>query len=147
MSEPGGQAGWGSRIRDVGEAFLGVVRAELVALANDLGASGRALARALLELGAALAVLFWTLGLLIYTLVELLALTLPRWGATAIVFGLFAVAAAILVSVARRRLAAIEPPDATVRRRMDESRRWWRERVATVSELDAPPEPPAGEGP
>ena len=122
--------GWGTRIRDVGEAFLGVVRAEIAALASDLGQSGRALVRALVWVGAAAAVLFWTLGLLIYAAVELLALVLPRWGAASVVFGVFAITAFSLVALARARLAAIEPPDATVRRRMEESRRWWNERVA-----------------
>ena len=122
--------GWGSRIREVGDAFLGVVRAEIAALATDLGQSGRALVRALVWVGAAAAVLFWTLGLLIYVAVELLALVLPRWGAASVVFGVFALTAFALIALARTRIAAIETPDATVRRRMEESRRWWNERVA-----------------
>jgi hypothetical protein len=58
--------------------------------------------------------------------VELLALVLPRWGAVAIVLGLFLLDAVILVAIVRKRLSAIEAPDATVRRRMEESRRWCR---------------------
>ncbi len=138
MSDPGGQRGWGARIRDVGEAFLAVVRAEVAALAGDLGRSGRALVGALVWALAAAALLFWTLGLLIYVAIELLALQLPRWGAASIVLGIFALASALLLMSVRRKLSAIEPPDVTVRRRMAENRRWWSERVAPddPSDLD-----------
>lgn len=135
MSASGGT--WRALVRDLGEALLDLLRAEVAALASDLGASGRALARALVLAAVAGAVAFWALGLLIYLAVELLALVLPRWGAAAIVLGLFVLAAAALLASARTRLRAIEPPDATLRRRLADSRRWWRERVAA----DAGPEP------
>ena len=142
MSDPNGHRGWGARIRAVGDAFLGVVRAEIAALASDLGQSGRALVRALVWVGVAAAILFWTLGLVIYFAVELLALVLPRWGAAGIVLGLFVAASALAVFVLRRRFAAIEAPDQVVRRRMDESQRWWRERVARDDEPPADDEEP-----
>jgi len=129
--------GWGGRIRDVGEAFLAVVRAEIAALAGDLGRSGRALLRVLLVALAAAGVLFWTIGLLVYFAIELLARTLPRWGAVGIVLAVYLLLLVILLGIVRRRLRAIEPPDVTIRRRMEESRRWWSERVAP----DDPSEP------
>ena len=149
MSETGEPRGWGGRIRDVGEAFLGVVRAEIAALAGDLGRSGRALVGALVWALAAAALLFWTLGLLIYFAIELLSLVLPRWGAAGIVLALFALVSLLLLVAVRRRLAAIEAPDVTVRRRMEESRRWWQERVApdTPDSPDTPDDPAElGEG-
>lgn len=130
------EPGWGARIRAVGDALLAVVRAEVAALATDLGRSGQALLRALVWVGALAAFGFWTLGLFLYLAIELLTLVVPRVGAVAIVFGLFAIVSAILVAVVRRRFAAIEPPAATVRRRMGESQRWWRERVAPDELLD-----------
>jgi hypothetical protein len=131
------ERGWGGRIRDVGEAFLALVRAEIATLAGDLGRSGRALIRALVWAAAAAALLFWTLGLLIYFAVELLALVLPRWGATGIVFALFLLASLLLLATFRRKLAAVEAPDVVVRRRMEESQRWWRERVAPDDPAEA----------
>lgn len=121
--------GFAEIVREIGESFLALLRAEVDALLADFGRSGRALGRALLLVAAAAAVLFWVLGLVLYLGIELLALALPRWGAVAIVLGVLALAAAILALLARRKLLAIEPPTATVRRRIDESREWWQERV------------------
>ncbi|HLF57702.1 MAG TPA: phage holin family protein, partial [Thermoanaerobaculia bacterium] len=84
-----GERGWTGRLREVGEAFLGVLRAELAAIAADLTASGKALLRALVLLAAAFGVAFWTLGLVLYFAIELLALVLPRWGAVGIVLAVF----------------------------------------------------------
>lgn len=145
MSDSGAERGWGGRIRDVGEAFLAVVRAEIAALAGDLGRSGRALLRVLLLALAAAGVLFWTIGLLVYFAIELLARTLPRWGAVGIVLAVYLLLLVILLGIVRRRLRAIEPPDVTIRRRMEENRRWWRERVAPDVAVD-PEEPTGGTG-
>ena len=128
MSEPG--RSWSALVREIGEAFLALLRAEVEAVARDLGDSGRALLRALVLAGLAFGVAFWALGLVVYLAVELLALVLPRWGAVGIVLAVFVLAAAILAAVAARRLRAVESPAATVRRRMEDSRRWWRERIA-----------------
>jgi putative superfamily III holin-X len=129
-----GMAQWKARLREIGESFLALVRAELAALAADLGQSGRALARALVLVGIAFGVGFWTLGLLLYFAIELLALVLPRWGAVGIVLALFVAVTLILILTARSRFAAIESPAATLERRLDENRRWWRERVAADEE-------------
>jgi hypothetical protein len=129
-----GMAQWKARVREIGESFLALVRAELAALAADLGQSGRALARALVLVGIAFGVGFWTLGLLLYFAIELLALVLPRWGAVGIVLALFVAVTLILILTARSRFAAIESPAATLERRLDENRRWWRERVAADEE-------------
>jgi hypothetical protein len=129
-----GMAGWKARVREIGESFLALARAELAALAADLGQSGRALARALVLVGIAFGVGFWTLGLLLYFAIELLALVLPRWGAVGIVLALFVAVTLILILSARSRFASIESPAATLQRRLDENRRWWRERVAADEE-------------
>jgi len=126
--------GWTGAVRELGLATGDLVRAEISALAADLGASGRALVSALLIAAVGGAVAFWALGLLVDLAIELLALALPRWGAVAVVFGAFALAAAVLLLWARARLRRIEAPDATVRRRLADSRRWWAERVAPEHE-------------
>ena len=135
-----GERGWTGRLREVGEAFLGVLRAELAAIAADLTASGKALLRALVLLAAAFGVAFWTLGLVLYFAIELLALVLPRWGAVGIVLAVFLGLSFLLLVAARRRLATIENPGAIARRRFDEHRAWWLERVAQAGE--GPPESP-----
>jgi hypothetical protein len=132
---------WIDAFRQVGLSFADLARAELAALAEDLGRSGGALVRALLVAAIAGAFAFWTLGLLVYLAIELLTLVLPRWGAASVVAGVFLIATAALAFVVRRRLAAIEPPAATVQRRLEDSRRWWRSRVAPP---DAEPDAEAG---
>ena len=57
---------WLGMIRDVGVAFGDLARAELAAIADDLGRSGSALVRALIVAAVAAACAFWTLGLAIY---------------------------------------------------------------------------------
>jgi hypothetical protein len=125
-----GDRSWRARLREVGDAFLGVVRAELAALVEDLGRSGKALVRALVLVAVAAGIAFWTLGLLLYFAIELVALLLPRWGAVGVVLGIFLLLTFGLLVAARRRWRSIEPPTETVRRRLDESRSWWSERIA-----------------
>jgi uncharacterized membrane protein YqjE len=122
--------GWSGRLREVGEAFVEVVRSEIAVVAADLGATGRQLARALLLVAAAAAVAFWTLGLLLYFAVELLALVLPRWGAVGSVLGLFAVVTVGLLLGVWSRLKSIESPAATLRRHFDDHRQWWSGSIA-----------------
>jgi hypothetical protein len=116
-------------VQEVGEAFLALLRAEVEALLRDFGRSGRALARVVLLAALAGAVAFWSLGLAIQLGVEVAALWLPRWGAVAVVLGVFLLAAGILVRVALSRLRAIEKPGDTVRRRLDDHRSWWSRRI------------------
>ena len=118
------------RVRGVGGALLGVVGAEISALVADLASSGRRLTRSLLLFAAGFAFAFWTLGLLVYFLVELLALKVARWGAVGIVFAIFLATAGILVAVSVSRLKRIESPAATVNRRLKGHLAWWQERVA-----------------
>ena len=118
------------RIRSLSGALAGVVSAELSALVADLSASGRSLLRSILLFAIGFAFAFWTLGLLIYFLVELLALTLPRWGAVGIVFALFLIVAVALMLASRARLRRIESPARTFDRRVQGHLAWWRESVA-----------------
>ena len=127
---------WLGMVRDVGVAFADLARAELAAIAADLGRSGGALVRALVVAAVAAACAFWTLGLAIYFAVELLARWLPRWGAVGIVWAASLLATAVLLLVVRAKLAAIEPPAETVRRRMEVSQRWWQSRVARREEAE-----------
>jgi cytochrome c biogenesis protein CcdA len=118
------------RIRGLGSALAGVLSAEISALVADLAASGRGLLRSLLLFALGFAFAFWTLGLLIYFLVELLALKLARWGAVGIVFALFLAIAVALILASRSRLRSIESPARTVDRRIKGHLAWWQTTVA-----------------
>ncbi len=125
----GRRGGWLGRAHGLGAAFLEVVRAELAALGADLAASGRSLARVLLLFAAACAVAFWTLALLVYFLIELVALKLPRWGAVGSVLALFLIATLLLLWRGVARMRRLEPPAKAVRRRWRSHAEWWNERV------------------
>jgi hypothetical protein len=134
----GSARAWAAMVREVGEAFLGVVRAEIAALAADLQASRRKLTRALVLLAVAAAVIFWSIAVAVDLAVELVALALPRWGALLLVLALLATLALALATAARSRLREIETPAETLRRRMEESRRWWQSRIEAEVDEDEP---------
>ena len=135
MKIPG--SGLVRRIRAMGGAFVGVVSAELSALVAELSASGRSLFRSLVIFGFGFALAFWTLGLLVYFLIELLALGIPRWGAVGIVFAFFLITASALIAWSVSRIRRIESPVATVDRRLKEHLGWWQERIAGRQSLGA----------
>jgi cytochrome c biogenesis protein CcdA len=120
------------RIRSLAAALAGVVSAELQALVADLASSGRSLLRSILLFALGFAFAFWTLGLLVYFLIELLALVLPRWGAVGIVFALFLAVAVALLFASRARLRAIESPARTIDRRLQGHLAWWKTSVAGI---------------
>ncbi|MEO8276311.1 MAG: phage holin family protein [Thermoanaerobaculia bacterium] len=121
---------WLARIREVGSAFLAVLRAEFSTTLQEIGESGRGLMRAALFFTITIALGFWTVGLLVYFLVELLAQHLPRWGAVGIVFGLFLVATIVFALISVRRVRSIETPIAILDRRFRNHAAWWQQRVA-----------------
>jgi cytochrome c biogenesis protein CcdA len=129
-----GPAGWLARAQNLGSAYFSVLRAEIQAALRDLGESGRSLLRAALLFTITLALGFWTVGLLVYFMVEMLALWLPRWGAVGIVFGLFVLATVLFASVSVSRARSIEPPTAMLERRFRDHAAWWQERVAAGSD-------------
>jgi uncharacterized membrane protein YqjE len=131
--------GWIGMVRALGEAFVALLRAEAEALVHDFARAGKALSRALLLGAVAGAFAFWAIGLLVYLGVELLALTLPRWGAVAVVLGAFLLVAGGLAAWTTARLRAVETPLAAWQRRRADTDRWWRERFGDDEE-PAPPE-------
>lgn len=132
--------GWLDFLRSLGQALLEVLRAELTALSEDLRLSARRLRAALLLFLAALLVLFWGLGVLVYAAVEVLALWLPRWGAALSLAGLLLLVAGLCAGLGRGRLRGVENPARTVRRRLDEHVGWWQRRVLDAAPADDEPE-------
>lgn len=122
-------AGWLSRIQQLGSAYFAVLRAELAAALEDLQASGRSLLRAALLFTITVALGFWTVGLLVYFLIEMLALRLPRWGAVGVVFALFVVGTVAFAAAAVSRLRRIEAPAALLERRWRDHAAWWQSRI------------------
>lgn len=115
--------------RSLGQALIELVKAELEALGEEFAGAGKKLAVALALLGAAAAFAFWTVAALLYTVVEVIALWLPRWGAAAIVTGVGLLAVGLLALVGIVRLRRLESPARTVGRRLADHREWWNEQL------------------
>src|SRR3954452_10752586 len=134
---------WIELFRSLGEALLEVWRAELGTLQDDFQRSGRHLGVALGLFGAAVILLFWVVGLLLFVLVSLLHIWLPWWGASLVVLALFLVATGILAWLGLRPARQVESPVEPVKRRMDSHLDWWQHGLlAQPKTLDV--EPAAG---
>ena len=116
---------WIDLFRSLGESLLEVVRAELAALQEDFQRSGRHFGVALGLFGAALVLLFWMVGLLLFAVVAILHVWLPLWAAAFAVLALFVLATAILGVLGTRQMRQVENPLETVRRRVDNHLDWW----------------------
>ncbi len=123
---------WSNLLAPLGQAGIDLIRAEYGVVSSEIRTSGRELVRSLLLLLFGLFAMFWAIGALAHVLLEVGALWLPRWGAALAVLGLFVLVGAVFAGLARKRLRSIEPPTRTVRRRLDEHRDWWEERVASA---------------
>jgi hypothetical protein len=138
--------GWIDLFRSLGESLIEVVRAESTALQTDLKTSGRHLGIALGLLGAAVLLLFWVLGLLIFFLIALLSTWLQLWAAALIVFVVFALVMGVLVMLGLRRLKLVENPVDSVKRHVDDHLDWWQNGLlAQGKALDIPPAVPVAE--
>jgi Zn-dependent protease with chaperone function len=131
---------WIDLFRSLGEALLEVWRAELGTLQDDLSRSGRHLGVALGLFGAAVILLFWTVGLLLFVLVALLHVWLQWWAAALIVLALFLAGMAVLARLGLNRMRKVESPVETVRRRVDSHLDWWQHGLlARPQTLDVEP--------
>lgn len=139
-------AGWLTRVQQLGSAYFAVLRAELAAALEDLQASGRSLLRAALLFTVTVALGFWTVGLLVYFLIEMLALRLPRWGAVGVVFALFVVGTVAFAAAAVARLRRIEAPAEMLQRRWLDHTAWWQSRIGGKDEAEGFAPRVAGDG-
>lgn len=117
------------RFGALGQAALDLLRAEGTALRSELEGGARRLLGVLALLLVAVFALFWALGALIFGLVEVGALWLPRWAAALVLVVALALVAWVLVAIARRRASRLESPAAAVQRRAEDYRDWWESRV------------------
>ncbi len=148
--EEEGMAGWIQMFRGLGESLIEVLRAEVATLQDDLNRSGRNLGQALAFLGAALVLLFWIVGLLVFAAIAVLHIWLQLWAAALIVLALFLLVTGILCWIGMRHMKQVENPMQTVRRRVDDHLDWWQHHLLretkTVDVTDAAGGEPAGEG-
>jgi hypothetical protein len=131
--------GWIDLFRSLGESLIEVVRAETSALQADLKTSGKHLTIALGLLGAAVLLLFWVLGLLIFCVIAVLSIWLQLWAAALIVLVVFAAVMAVLAVLGLRRLKLVENPVDSVKRHVDDHLDWWQNGLlAQGKALDIP---------
>ena len=134
---------WIELFRTLGESLIEVVRAETTALQADLKTSGRHMGVALGLLGAAVLLLFWVLGLLIFFLIALLSTWLQLWAAALIVLVVFATIMGALAWLGVRRFRFVENPVDSVKRHVDDHLDWWQNGLlAQGRALDIPPAVP-----
>ncbi len=142
---------WLEMIRALGEAFFDVVRAELAVVRETVKAWGKSWGIALGIVALLLFALFWTLGLVTVAVVHGLMVwrSLALWQSALVTAGvlllLIAVGAVTVYFLARR----YEDPVTAARRRLDDHRGWWDQRLFLDSGADkslAVSERPASEG-
>lgn len=121
--------GWLARLKALGHALVELLSAELAALGEDLRGSALELRRGTILLAVAAFFGFWTVGALVYALIELLALWLPRWGAVLAATGAFALVTLVFVLLARARFVRLESPVQTVAKRIESHSAWLRDEV------------------
>lgn len=137
--------GWVEQFRALGLSLLEVFRAEWEALSEDFARSRRYFGLALVLLGAAAVVLFWTVGALVFTLGAVLAIWLEVWAAALIVFLAFlALGVGLGAWGVYGYLKKAENPAVSFRRRLDDHVEWWQETLLRedepieVAAVDAP---------
>ncbi len=129
--------GWGKLVRELGQSWLDVLRAELQALEDDFARSGHQLKRGVGLFGGAVALGFWAIGALVVAGIAGLATWLPLWAAALIVAFLFAVVAAGLAALGNKSMAKVENPITVSRRRLEDHLDWVQSRlISSVPEAD-----------
>ena len=122
-------AEWMELLRALGRAITEVFAAELEALSGDFSRSGRGAGVALGLLSGAAFVAFWALGVFTFVVGAVLALWMPIWAAALTLAVALTGVVGLLAWLGLRKLRSLELPARTVRRRWDDHRRWWNERV------------------
>ena len=133
-------ATWSELVRGLGQALLDVLKAEIRGLETEVQRSGEELQKGVGLLAAAVALLFWTVGALIFAAAAVLAIWLPLWGAALIVAAVFGLAGGLLIHFGLGRLRKFENPLRTARRRFEDHMDWVQGRLLATE----PPLSPAG---
>lgn len=131
--------GWGRLVRELGQSWLDVLRAELAALEDDFSRSGRQLKRGIGLFGGAVALGFWAVGALVVAAIAGLAVWLPLWASALIVAFLFAAGAGGLAALGKKSVVQVENPIGVARRRLEDHMDWVQSRLLAraAEEADA----------
>lgn len=130
---------WIELFRALGGALFELFRAEAAALKAELEKNGRTLAYALALFAAAAMAGFWLVALVLYTLIQVLEIWLPPWGAALVLTGAVLLVIAGLALVGMRYFKRLESPSASVQRRWQDHSRWWSQQLLAAADEEAPP--------
>jgi len=134
------RAGWIVLSRELVADLLDLLDAEIGAARQELAVSWRRAGLIVAFFAGALALAFWVVALVAYTLVEVVSLWWPPWAAALTVTALFLLLAAVLVLLARWRIRRLANPLDVAVRRLREHIDWWRREVTvTVRPVSARP--------
>lgn len=124
-------------LRDLHGSFLGVMRAELQALSDDVSRSGKQFALALLFWFFAAGLALFALGALAFAGIAGLAAVMPAWAAGLVIAGVLLLLAGLCAWYAGQRMEEVEGPTSAARRRLEEHVAWWDRRVAARAAVRA----------
>ncbi|HEX2163623.1 MAG TPA: phage holin family protein [Thermoanaerobaculia bacterium] len=122
-------APWIELVRSLGQSYLDLLAAEWAEVKRELALSGRRVLWAAAFFGAAAAIGFWLVALMIFLLVAIFHVWLSWWASAAIVTGLVLLEIAVLGWLGYSRLRKVENPVAVVGRRYQDHLDWWDGRV------------------
>jgi Flp pilus assembly protein TadB len=121
---------WTATLQELGESFLGVLKAELEAFKADLMGSARMAARAMQLFALAFLLLFWLIGLLLAAVVALLGRSVGYWQAAFLVAIVLLAMAIGLWLWARAMMRRVQGPKATAREHIDDHVAWVKSELA-----------------
>lgn len=122
-------APWIELFRGLGQSYLELLAAEWAEIKRQLGQSGKRLLWSAVLFGAAAAIGFWLVALMLFLFVAVLHVWLPWWGAALIVTVLALLVIALLGWLGLRKLQKVENPAAVVGRRYEDHLDWWDRRL------------------
>ena len=120
---------WLEMFRSLGQALFEVWKAELAELGAELGKSGKHLGKAIAAFVVVAFVFFWFVAATYYFFVQVLDIWLPMWAAAGIPWLLMLLLMAAAGGWGYLQLKKFDNPAETVRRRVDEHKEWWNERM------------------
>lgn len=132
---------WIELFRHLGQSYLDLLAAEWAEVKRELALSGKRLLWSVAFFGAAAAIGFWLVALVLFLLVAVLHVWLPWWAAALIVTAAVLVVIAVLGWLGVSRLQKVENPAAVVGRRYEDHLDWWDRRLLAAERRV---EPPAG---
>lgn len=129
---------WIDLFRSLGQSYLDLLAAEWAEVKRQLALSGKRLLWSAAFFGAAAAIGFWLVALVLFLLVAVLHVWLPWWGAALTVTVVALLVVAVLGWLGLRKIQKVENPAAVVGRRYEDHLDWWDRRLL-AEERRVPP--------